>query len=109
MLAAEVTDGRLDGDAVRAVLDAAGHRVRGQAGRAGGLTAREVEVLVLVSRGLSKKQIARELTISTKTVNAHVEHIYAKLGVRSRGAAAMFAMRHGLVPVPGDADRVPRR
>jgi HD-GYP domain-containing protein (c-di-GMP phosphodiesterase class II) len=99
VLAAEVTDGRLDGDAVRAVLDAAGHRVRREASHAGGLTAREVEVLVLLSRGMSKKQIAQELTISAKTVNAHVEHVYAKLGVRSRGAAAMFAMRHGLIAV----------
>jgi HD-GYP domain-containing protein (c-di-GMP phosphodiesterase class II) len=99
VLAAEVTDGRLDGDAVRAVLDADGHRVRRQAGHAGGLTAREVEVLVLLSRGMTKKQIAQALTISAKTVSAHAEHIYAKLGVTSRGAAALFAMRHGLITV----------
>ena len=61
VLTTEVTEGRLDGDAVRAVLDAAGHRVRRQAGRAGGLTAREVEVLVLISRGMTKKQIAQAL------------------------------------------------
>jgi HD-GYP domain-containing protein (c-di-GMP phosphodiesterase class II) len=99
VLAAEVTDGRLDGDAVRALLAAAGHRVRRSPGHAGGLTAREVEVLVLFSRGMSKKQIAQDLTISAKTVSAHMEHIYTKLGVRSRGAAAMFAMRHGLIAV----------
>ena len=99
VLAAEVTEGRLDGDAVRAVLDAAGHRVRGPVGHAGGLSGREVEVLVLFCRGLTKTQIARELTISAKTVSAHLEHVYAKLGVRSRGAAAMFAMRHGLITV----------
>jgi HD-GYP domain-containing protein (c-di-GMP phosphodiesterase class II) len=98
-LTAEVTEGRLDGDAVRAVLDAAGHRVRGPAGHAGGLSSREVEVLVLFCRGMTKKQIAQELTISAKTVSAHLEHVYAKLGVRSRGAAAMFAMRHGLMAV----------
>ena len=51
VLTAEVTDGRLDGDAVRAVLDAAGHRVRRKTSHPGGLTAREVEVLVLLSRG----------------------------------------------------------
>src|SRR5439155_25589685 len=68
VLAAEVTEGRLDGDAVRAVLDAAGHRVRGPAGRAGGLSSRGVEVLVLFCRGLTKKQIAHELTVSPKTV-----------------------------------------
>jgi len=99
VLAAEVTDGRLDGDAVRAVLDAAGHQVRRQASHAGELTAREVEVLVLLARGKTKKQIAHELTISAKTVNAHTEHIYAKLGVSSRGGAALFAMRHGLIGV----------
>jgi DNA-binding CsgD family transcriptional regulator len=99
VLDSEVTAGRLDGDAVRAVLDAAGHRIRREATRAGGLSAREVEVLVLFCRGLSKKQIAQELTISAKTVSAHLEHVYAKIGVRSRGAAAMFAMRHGLIAV----------
>jgi HD-GYP domain-containing protein (c-di-GMP phosphodiesterase class II) len=105
VLEAEVTDGRLDGDAVRAVLDAAGHRVRRQPGYAGGLTAREVELLVLFSRGMSKKQIAQQLTISAKTVSAHMEHIYTKLGVRSRGAAALFAMRHGLIDVGEASDR----
>jgi len=104
VLAAEVTAGRLDGDVVQAVLGAAGHRVRRHAGHAGGLTAREVEVLVLLSRGMTKKQIAQELTISVKTVSTHEEHIYAKLGVRSRGAAALFAMRHGLTAVSGVAD-----
>ena len=104
VLTTEVTEGRLDGEAVRAVLDAAGHRVPRQAGHAGGLSAREVEVLVLISRGMTKKQIAQELTISPKTVNAHVEHVYAKLGVRSRGAAAMFAMQHGLIAVGDVAD-----
>ena len=95
----EVTAGRLDGDAVGAVLDAAGHRVRGTKTNPGGLSTREVEVLVLFSRGMTKKQIAAELNISAKTVSAHIEHVYAKLGVRSRGSAAMFAMRHGLIAV----------
>ena len=104
VIATEVTDGRLDGDAVRAVLDAAGHRVRRQAGHAGGLSSREVEVLVLVARGMTKKQIAKQLTISPKTVSAHVEHVYTKLGVTSRGAAALFAMRHGLIAVGESID-----
>ncbi|MGZ6545663.1 MAG: HD domain-containing phosphohydrolase [Actinomycetota bacterium] len=103
VLLSEVTEGRLDGDAVRAVLDAAGHRVRRQASHPGGLTAREVEVLVLLSRGMTRKQIAQELTISAKTVSNHEEHIYTKLGVRSRGAAALFAMRQGLITVGGVA------
>jgi DNA-binding NarL/FixJ family response regulator len=56
-------------------------------------------VLVLLSRGRTNKQIAHELTISPKTVGAHVEHIYLKLGVSTRGAAALVAMRHGLIAV----------
>ena len=99
VMATEVTEGRLDGDAVRGVLDAAGHRQRGPAALPGGLTSREVEVLVLFCRGMTKKEIAQALVISAKTVSAHLEHVYAKLGVRSRGAAAMFAMRHGLLAV----------
>ncbi len=97
VLTTEVTAGRLDGESVQAVLSAAGHRVRRQAGNPSGLTPREVEVLVLLARGMTRKQIAKELTISVKTVGNHEEHIYAKLGVRSRGAAALFAMRLGLV------------
>ena len=104
VLAAEVTSGRLDGDAARAVLEAAGHRVRRPAGHPGGLTSREIEVLVLLARAMSKQQIAGSLGISTKTVNAHVEHIYVKLGVTSRGAAALYAMRHGLISVGDVAD-----
>ena len=104
VLTAEVTAGRLDGDAVRAVLDAAGHRVRRQTGHADGLTAREVEVLVLLARGRTKQQIAASLSISAKTVNAHAEHIYGKLGITSRGAAALYAMRHGLMAVADAAD-----
>ena len=61
-------------------------------------------MLVLLSRGLTKKQIAQQLTLSVKTISAHAEHIYAKLGVRSRGAAALFAMRHGLIAVGDIAD-----
>jgi HD-GYP domain-containing protein (c-di-GMP phosphodiesterase class II) len=104
LLATEVTEGRLDGQAVRAVLDASGHRMRREPGQVGGLSPREVEVLVLLSRGRTKKQIAEELTISAKTVSAHVEHIYVKLGVTTRGGAALFAMRHGLITVGEAAD-----
>jgi HD-GYP domain-containing protein (c-di-GMP phosphodiesterase class II) len=104
VLTAEVTAGRLDGDAVRAVLDAAGHRVRRRSTHPAGLTAREVEVLVLLARGRTKEQIAKALCISAKTVNTHAEHIYGKIGVTSRGAAALFAMRHGLMAVAELAD-----
>jgi len=97
VLRGEVRDGRLDGDAVGAVLTAAGHRVPRRATLPAGLTRREVEVLVLLARGRSNPQIATELTISRKTVSSHLEHVYSKLGVRTRTEAALFAMQNGLV------------
>jgi HD-GYP domain-containing protein (c-di-GMP phosphodiesterase class II) len=97
-LAAEVRAGRLDGDAVAGVLEAAGHRAARRRTAVAGLTAREVEVLVLLARGASNKQIATELVITPKTARNHVEHIYAKIGASSRASAAMFAMQHGLLP-----------
>jgi DNA-binding NarL/FixJ family response regulator len=63
-----------------------------------GLTAREVEVLILLARGLSNKQIAERLVTTPKTAGNHVEHIYAKIDASSRAAAAMFAVQHGLLP-----------
>jgi len=96
MLHDEVRAGRLDGDAVQAVLKAAGHRVRNRVGLPSGLTAREAEVLVRLGLGKSNPQIAAELHVSRKTVSSHLEHIYAKLGVQTRTEAALFAMRHGL-------------
>jgi DNA-binding CsgD family transcriptional regulator len=65
--------------------------------RPGGLTAREVEVLRLVSRGLSSKEIANRLVISPKTARNHIEHIYTKIGASSRVNASLFAMQHGLL------------
>jgi DNA-binding NarL/FixJ family response regulator len=73
--------------------------VKKRAPRVAGLTAREAEILELLVRGRSHKQIAVELMISNRTVGSHVEHIYSKIGVSTRGAAAMYAMRHGLVDV----------
>jgi len=93
----EVALGRLDGTAVGAVLAAAGHRIGNRPRLVAGLSAREAEVLDLLVRGLSNRQIAAALSISSKTAGSHVEHIYAKIGVSSRGSAAMYAMRHGLV------------
>jgi HD-GYP domain-containing protein (c-di-GMP phosphodiesterase class II) len=94
---AEVTAGRLDGDAVDAVLRAAGHRVRRRREWPAGLTPREVEVLRLVACGLSNKAIAELLVISRKTAGSHVEHIYAKIGASNRAQASLFAMKHGLM------------
>ena len=97
-LRGEVRAGRLDGDAAEAVLGAAGHRVSRRREGPAGLTQREVEVLRLLARGLSNKEIARRLVISPKTVGNHVEHIYTKIGASTRAAAGLFAMRHGLLP-----------
>jgi HD-GYP domain-containing protein (c-di-GMP phosphodiesterase class II) len=98
----EVHAGRLDGECVNAVLEAAGHRVRRRAGLPAGLTAREVEVLVRLGQGRSNPEIAAELHVSRKTVSSHLEHIYAKLGVKTRTGAALFAMRHGLTAAAGE-------
>jgi len=93
----EAVAGRLDGEAVNAVLAAAGHRVRHRPALPCDLTPREAEILALLARGLSNKEMAQRLSVSARTVSSHVEHAYAKIGVSTRGAAAMFAMRHGLV------------
>jgi DNA-binding CsgD family transcriptional regulator len=63
-----------------------------------GLTAREAEVIGLLARGLQTKQVARRLAISPKTADRHVQNAYAKIGVSTRAAAAVFAMQHGLLP-----------
>src|SRR3954471_19862021 len=97
-LRGEVRAGRLDGEAVEAVLGAAGHRVTRRRAGPAGLTAREVDVLRLLSRGLSNKEIAQRLVISPKTVANHIEHIYAKIGASTRATASLFAMQHGLLP-----------
>jgi HD-GYP domain-containing protein (c-di-GMP phosphodiesterase class II) len=103
-LRAESRAGRLDLAAVEAVLAAAGHRPARRRPGPAGLTAREVDVLALLARGLTNKDIAARLVISRKTVANHVEHIYSKIGVSTRTAAALFATRHGLLtpeePVP---------
>jgi DNA-binding CsgD family transcriptional regulator len=103
-LRAEVRASRLDGEAVDAVLAAAGHEITRRAQRPAGLTPREVEILRLLARGLLNKQIARRLGIAPKTVGNHVQHIYAKIGVSTRAAAALFATEHGLLSF-GDTDR----
>ena len=95
-LRAEAADGRLDGDAVESVLEAAGHRPSRRPARPGGLTTREVEVLLHVAQGRSNREIASTLWISEKTVRNHVEHIYTKIGVSNRIGASLFAIRHGL-------------
>jgi HD-GYP domain-containing protein (c-di-GMP phosphodiesterase class II) len=96
-LRGEVRAGRLDADAVTAVLAAAGHRVPRRRTGVAGLTPRELEVLRLVARGRSTREIASELVLSHRTVEHHIENIYTKAGVRTRAAAAAFALQHRLV------------
>src|SRR4051812_13307745 len=66
------------------------------------LTARELEVLKLVARGLSNRQIGESLFLSDATVKTHLAHVYAKLSVRDRVQAVVLAYETGLVP-PGSA------
>jgi DNA-binding CsgD family transcriptional regulator len=96
-LRAEVKANRLDGEAMTAVLRAAGHRAAARRDGPSGLTSREVEVLGLLARGASNKEIAVRLTVSPKTVSNHVEHIYTKIDVSSRAAATLYATQQGLV------------
>jgi DNA-binding CsgD family transcriptional regulator len=95
-LRAEVRAGRLESGAVELVLGAVGQRPRRQSGPAG-LTAREVEVLVLIATGASAKQVAYALGITLKTAKTHIERIYMKCDVSSRSDATRFAIAHGLV------------
>jgi DNA-binding NarL/FixJ family response regulator len=100
-LRSDVRAGRLESDAVEAVLTAAGHRVVRRREGPAGLTSREVDVLRLLARGYSNKAIAGELVITSKTAGNHIEHIYTKIGASNRACASLFAMRHGLLPEEG--------
>ncbi len=96
-LQADVRAGKLDAEAVAAVLAAAGHPVGRRREWPAGLTTREVDVLRLVARGLSSKQIAAQLVITPKTARNHIEHIYTKIDASSRVAASLYATEHGLL------------
>ena len=95
-------DGALAPEASEAVLTAAGHRapVGSRSKRPqypAGLTGREVEVLCLAARGLTTKEIGEQLHISPKTADHHIQHVYAKIDVSTRAAAALWAMQNALV------------
>lgn len=94
--------GVLDHRATQAVLMAAGHDTPRsgklpRAQHAGGLSNREVEVLGLAAKGMTTRQIADRLSISAKTTDHHIQHVYTKIGVSTRAGAALWAMQNGVV------------
>jgi DNA-binding NarL/FixJ family response regulator len=100
---------QLDPSVQARLLDALGNRPRGpsdpglDAGRAhppDDLTPREVEVLIQIAAGLSNTEIAATLFVSEATVKTHINHIFAKTGLRDRAQLVGYAFRHGL-SLPG--------
>jgi len=96
------SSGVLEPRSIRAVLVAAGHgepaappvrRVK----HPGGLSRREVDVLRLAAKGLTTREIGERLFISTKTADHHIQHVYTKIGVSTRAAAALWAMQNAVV------------
>jgi HD-GYP domain-containing protein (c-di-GMP phosphodiesterase class II) len=93
----EVRAGRLDAAATGAVVEAAG-LPRRRASWPNELTDREVQVLRVLARGLSNREIAEALVLSPRTVQHHLASIYDKIDLRTRAGAAVFAIENGLVP-----------
>ncbi len=93
----DVRAGRLAPDAADAVLAAAGQARPKRAVGPAGLTPRETEVLTLIARGASNRQVARRLGITPKTAGTHIERIYVKIGASTRSTATLFAMQNGLL------------
>jgi DNA-binding CsgD family transcriptional regulator len=92
----------LEPRATNAVLAATGHGgpatpAPGRPQNPGGLSRREFDVLDLAARGLTTKAIALRLHISPKTADHHIQHIYHKIGVSTRAAAALWAMQNAVV------------
>jgi DNA-binding NarL/FixJ family response regulator len=67
-----------------------------KAGNPDGLTARELEVLRLVAAGHSNREIADVLVLSLRTIERHINNLYAKIGARGKADATAYAFRHGL-------------
>jgi HD-GYP domain-containing protein (c-di-GMP phosphodiesterase class II)/DNA-binding CsgD family transcriptional regulator len=92
----------LDGDIVAAVRRSLGAATivppPAEAPWPAGLTDREVDVLRLASKGLTRRQIGEQLAITENTVRHHLEHIYEKTGTATRVAATLFAMENNLLP-----------
>jgi HD-GYP domain-containing protein (c-di-GMP phosphodiesterase class II)/DNA-binding CsgD family transcriptional regulator len=98
----EAADGRFDKRAVDAVLAAAGQpalRTKNAGSWPAGLTDREVDVLRLLARGHSNREIARSLFVSEATVHTHVINIYGKAGVKTRAGATLFALENDLIQI----------
>ena len=64
-----------------------------------GLTARELEMLILIARGMLAKEISRTLAISEKTVRNHISSIYRKLNIFDRSQLVIYAVRNGLIDI----------
>ncbi|HWD03876.1 MAG TPA: response regulator transcription factor [Amycolatopsis sp.] len=86
----------VDGQLQQRLVDAATRSKPVRAQEVEGLTAREIEVLRLIAAGLSNTEIARELVVSEATVKTHVNHLFAKAGLRDRAQAVAFAYRAGI-------------
>jgi DNA-binding CsgD family transcriptional regulator len=83
---------------VASVLSADGHTVgRARTDWPASLTEREVEVLRMICRGRTKKQVADVLAISPNTVDHHIRHIYDKAGVQTRAGATLLTLEHDLL------------
>ena len=95
-LGQEVRGGRLPPEAVQAVLAAAGQPAP-PVPSPGGLSERECEVLALIARGMATKQVARQLGISPKTCDHHIQRLYRKTGLSTRAGATLYALEHGLI------------
>lgn len=95
-----VAEGALEPRATQALLAAAGHKepkAPSPAQNPGGLSSREVDVLRLAARGLTTQEIADRLFISPKTADHHIQHIYNKIAVSTRAAAALWAMQNAVL------------
>ena len=96
-LRGEVRAGRFTTEIADAVVAAAGESPGKRQSGPAGLTPREIEVLRLIARGASTRQVAQALGISSKTVGTHIERIYGKIGASTRSTASLFAMQQGLL------------
>jgi two-component system, NarL family, nitrate/nitrite response regulator NarL len=59
-----------------------------------GLTSRQIEIAILISQGLSNKEVSRQLNLAEGTVKLHLHNIYTRIGLRNRTALTMFALRN---------------